>query len=532
MILRLTVENGTLAGRTYELRSGFLTIGRGENCSIRFDPRIERIASKQHAFVEARSDGFYLTDNNSLNGTYVNGQRVERVRISSGDRVQFGRNGTTAAIFIDEQQAPVIDMAAAQFHQIQQAAQHQPDNFQKSMSNIGLGQLEAVPEPSRTGRYVGIGFTIFAIVFMALIVVAITFAAVGIVPAIIAAVVAFTPAMIYLFPLIWLDRYDPEPLWLLALSFAWGALVAVLVSAVANTVIDAAVTLSFSEDAGDLAGAIISAPIFEEGSKGLGLLILLIFFRRYFDDILDGIVFGGVIALGFATVENVLYYGSALAGGGFGAMIFLFALRGILSPFAHVTFTAMTGIGCGVSRESHRGFVKVVAPVIGYVFAVMLHAVWNTLAMYSADLLQELGLIWVCKNVGFSERGEIVLCGFLVSYAVLQVPLFLAFVCFALYTMYRQSKILREMLALDIARGLIPQEHGDTAVSAFKSSAWLLGGLFTGKFRARSRYLRAIGKLGLSYWHIQRATAAQGETASFQQNPILREEVLKWREQV
>jgi hypothetical protein len=88
------------------------------------------------------------------------------------------------------------------------------------------------------------------------------------------------------------------------------------------------------------------------------------------------------------------------------------------------------------------------------------------------------------------------------------------------------------MLAIDIARGLIPKGHGETAVSAFKSSAWLIGGLFSGKFRARSRYLRAIGKLGLSYWHIQRATAAQGQTGSFQQNPILREEVLKWRDKV
>jgi protease PrsW len=308
-------------------------------------------------------------------------------------------------------------------------------------------------------------------------------------------------------------------------------LVAVLISVVANTLIGTAVTLSVSEDAGELAGAVISAPIFEEGSKGLGLLILLIFFRRYFDDILDGIVFGGVIALGFATVENVMYYGSALAEGGFGAMLFLFILRGILSPFAHVTFTAMTGIGCGISRESHRGFVKFVAPVVGYMFAVSLHAIWNGLAMFSAELLRKLELIWVCESVGMTGRIES-LCGFLIGYAVLQVPLFLIFVTFAFYTMYRQNKILREMLAIDIARGLIPKDHGATAVSAFRSSAWLIGGMFSGKFRARSRYLRAIGKLGLSYWHIQRATAAQGETGSFQQNPILREEVLKWRDQV
>ena len=531
MKLRLTVTSGSLGGRVFDLESGFLTIGRGETCSIRFDPRSERIASKQHAFIEARSDGFYLSDNKSLNGTILNGQPIQTAKLHSGDAVQFGRNGVTASIMIEQAGVRPIDLGAVQMEHIQQAALHRPDNLQNSMVNIGLGHLETVPQPSQTGKYVGIGLTIFAVVFMSLIVIAITFASVGIVPAIVAAIVAFTPAIIYLLPLIWLDRYDPEPLWLLALAFAWGALVAVLISVVVNTVIGAAVTISVSQDAGELAGAVISAPIFEEGSKGLGLLILLVFFRRYFDDILDGIVFGGVIALGFATVENVMYYGSALGEGGLGAMIFLFILRGILSPFAHVTFTAMTGIACGISRESHRGFVKFVAPIVGYVLAVTLHAVWNGLAMFSAQLLRKLELIWVCESAGMTGRIES-LCGFLISYAVLQVPLFLIFVGFAFYTMRRQNKILREMLAIDIARGLIPQEHGEKAVSAFKSSAWLLGGLFGGKFRARSRYLRAIGKLGLSYWHIQRATAAQGETGSFQQNPILREEVLKWRDKV
>jgi hypothetical protein len=98
--------------------------------------------------------------------------------------------------------------------------------------------------------------------------------------------------------------------------------------------------------------------------------------------------------------------------------------------------------------------------------------------------------------------------------------------------MRRQRKILNEMLAIDIARGLIPEDHARIATSAFRSSKWLVSGLFSGKYLARSRYIRSIGKLGLSYWHIQRATAAQGQTASFQQNPILREAVLKWRDKV
>ena len=88
------------------------------------------------------------------------------------------------------------------------------------------------------------------------------------------------------------------------------------------------------------------------------------------------------------------------------------------------------------------------------------------------------------------------------------------------------------MLAIDVARGLISDELVQTATSAFRSTAWLVGGVLSGKFLARSRYLRAVGKLGLSYWHIQRATIAKGDTASFQQNPILREEVLKWRDAV
>lgn len=513
MQLRLTITSGMLSGKTFPLETGFLTIGRSENCSVRFDPRGERVASKQHAFIEARPDGYYVTDNQSTNGTLINGHKIQKVKLADGDQIQFGTNGITAIVEIAEDRAaPVAEFRAQQIENFENIVESQPQNLQNSVVSIGLGQLEQQAEPSRTGRYVGIGVTIFAII-LSLIVALIMFASVGIVPAVIAAIIAFVPAMLYLLPLMWLDRYDPEPLWLLSLAFAWGALVAVIASFVINTIIGlvamgAAGGGEQGMAVGNVVGAVISAPIFEEASKGLGLLVVLIFFRRYFDDILDGIVFAGVIALGFATVENVMYYGNAIGKGGLPGLILLFVMRGILSPFAHVTFTAMTGIGCGIARESHNGFVRIAAPVVGYFLAVLLHGFWNGMAVFG----------------GFET--------FLAGYLVLEIPFFLIFVGFAFYIMYRQKKILKEMLAIDIARGLIPKEHGETAVSAFKSSGWLLGGLFSGKFRPRSKYLRAIGRLGLSYWHIQRATAAQGQTASFQQNPILREEVLKWRDQV
>ncbi|HEX8249444.1 MAG TPA: PrsW family glutamic-type intramembrane protease [Pyrinomonadaceae bacterium] len=506
MKLKITIQNGSLAGRTAELDNGFLTFGRDVNCNVKFDAN-ERVVSSKHAFIEAKPDGFYLTDNNSTNGTYVNGNRIQFHKLNSADVLSLGRDGVALKVYIEA--PPVLQnqfqpQPPSSGFQIPPAStptfQNQAAGWRESVTRIGVRPPAVQPAKSQTGKKIGIAVTIFIVVFLSLIVTAMIASSLGIVAAFIAAVVAFVPACIYILPLIWLDRYDPEPLWLLALAFAWGALVAVIFSATINDLMGA----YFGRDV----AAVISAPVFEEGSKGLGLILLLIFFRHEFDDILDGIVFGGTIALGFATVENVLYYGRGLVEGGFTTLVILFFLRGILSPFAHVTFTAMTGIGCGIARESHNTLVRILLPVLGYGCAVFLHAVWNGIP----------------TRYGFE--------GFWLGYLFLQVPFFAIFVCFAGYIMFRQNRILKEMLAIDVMRGLITQEQFDTATSAFKSSAWLLGSIGTNKYQARKRFLRAVGKLGLTYWHIQRATEAQGQTASFQQNPILREEVLKWRDKV
>src|SRR3954451_7260922 len=136
MKLTVSINDGSLSGQSFELETGFLTIGRGENCSIRFNPQRERIASKQHAFIEARADGFYLSDNQSTNGTLLNGEKIESPRkLSSGDVIQFGRNGSTSVVTISTaaQTAPSLrtpeqfrEQQAEQFHQA--AATQQPVN--------------------------------------------------------------------------------------------------------------------------------------------------------------------------------------------------------------------------------------------------------------------------------------------------------------------------------------------------------------------------------------------------------------------
>ncbi len=520
MKLTVTINEGSLAGREFVLATGHMSIGRTESCTIRFDPFVEKIASSQHAFIEARPDGFYITDNNSTNGTYVNGERITQKLLSDGDAIQFGTNGITARVAVEQRVSPSPTVEAtvayspasafdrSQIEEISQAySAGQTEGFKHSIVSLGLGKLEVEPSGSKTGKYIGIGITAMAIVFLTLLVALIIFFSIGPVAMVIAAVVAFVPAVFYLIPIMWLDRYDPEPFWLLSLAFAWGALLAVFISFIANTVVGISVAVMVDPEAGNLAGAVLAAPFFEELTKGAGLLMIVLVFRRYFDGILDGIIFGGVIALGFATVENVLYYGRALLMGGAQALVVIFFLRGILSPFAHVTFTAMTGIGFGLARESHNKLVKIVMPLVGLGAAMFLHMMWNLMAMVLGP-------------------------AFLLAYLVIEIPLFVIFAGFSGWIMWRQNRILKEMLAIDVARGLIPQEHFEKATSAFRSTGWKLSSIFSGKYRATSKYIQAIGKLGLSYWHIQRATAAQGNTASFQQNPILRQEVLNWRDQV
>lgn len=544
MKLRLTVLNGSIGGQVFELESGHLLIGRSANCSVKFDPLTDNIVSSQHAFIYATEDGFYLRDNESTNGTFLNGARVSEARLNPGDVITLGRDGIQASIDIvetgpaaeavlgepaptEESVVPIPAPVTASAFEVEteEKFRSEPANFGQSMTGFGLSAPEVKLPPPQTAMYVGVAIMSILIILAALPVMLLIVAGLGPVATVIATFTAFLPVALYLAPLLWLDRYDPEPFWLLILCFAWGGVVAILTSAVVNDVFTiVAAEATRNAQIGQLAGAVISAPFIEELMKGIGLFAMLLFFRRKFDDILDGIVFAGVIALGFATVENVLYYGRELLTAGLGGLLWIFLLRGILSPFAHVTFTMMTGIGCGISRESHNWFVRILMPIVGLGAAMFLHAVWNGMSVVVLIALYATGGVVACEAVGLGGE-NIGICAFFVGYTVLEIPVFLIFAAFSLFIMRRQSRTLREMLAIDVARGLIEEEHLKIATSLFKSIFWPLGGITSGKFFNRRRYLRAIGSLGLSYWHIQRATKAQGHTASFQTNPYLRSEV-------
>ena len=84
----LVVQNGPLKGSRLELTRSEVGIGRDPGCDVFLD---DITVSRHHASIRAGSRGDTIADSGSLNGTYVNGARVESSSLASGDVVQIGR---------------------------------------------------------------------------------------------------------------------------------------------------------------------------------------------------------------------------------------------------------------------------------------------------------------------------------------------------------------------------------------------------------------------------------------------------------
>jgi hypothetical protein len=135
---------------------------------------------------------------------------------------------------------------------------------------------------------------------------------------------------------------------------------------------------------GETLSVVVSAPFVEEAMKAGGILFAVR--RREVDGPMDGIVYAGWTAVGFAVVEDVEYFVRASAEGQLAAV---FVLRGLLAPFAHPLFTAWTGLAIG--RAVARGRPVFPAMLWGYALAVLSHALWNGSAV-AAQALGEVGL--------------------------------------------------------------------------------------------------------------------------------------------
>jgi protease PrsW len=294
---------------------------------------------------------------------------------------------------------------------------------------------------------------------------------------------------------LWLDRYEPEPRTLLAAGLLWGCFVAT------------AAALLLQGLGGLVAGFTsqqtleVVAPVTEEASKGVFLLLLLWWRRAELDGVLDGIVYAGMVGVGFAFTENILYLAAAYDGtdgmgpGGTEAITATFVVRCLMSPFAHPLFTTFIGIGVGLAVSSRTGGTRVLWPVAGYVCAVLTHAIWNT-----------------ATASGFDH--------FIVAYLVLMAPALIAVVGFAVWSRSSERRMLASALTDAASRGMVPETDirwvvDLTARRRSRAYARQIGG--RDAERAMRDYQQAAIELGFLHYRYLRGTPPPDYAARGQQ---------------
>ncbi|HEX8768392.1 MAG TPA: PrsW family intramembrane metalloprotease [Jatrophihabitans sp.] len=238
----------------------------------------------------------------------------------------------------------------------------------------------------------------------------------------------------------WLDRWEPEPSRLLLLAFLWGASVAIVVSLILE--------LASSEVLGTGVVLVLIGPAVEEAAKGAFLLVMLTGVRRReFDGVVDGLVYAGFAAVGFAFVEDIGYVAQSFSQGT-EATLATVIMRLVLAPFAHPLFTSMIGLGVGLAVSRPERPARWIYPLVGYLVAVTLHALWNGSLVF-----------------GFA--------GYLLVYVVIMVPAFVVALLIARHHRRRERDVVRRQLPELVYYRLITPAEAGWLDSIAARRAWL-----------------------------------------------------------
>ena len=276
---------------------------------------------------------------------------------------------------------------------------------------------------------------------------------VGVLAVAIGVVAALVPVAGVVAGFLWVDRWEPEPAKLLLLAFAWGACIATVTALLINSTAEAVGDELLGSGGGSTLQALVSAPIVEEAAKGLFVLLVLWRLSSEFDGVVDGVVYAGFSAAGFAFTENIYYFGRAFAEHGFGdahssGVIAAFFIRGVLSPFTHPLFGVMTGIGIGIAARTPSKVLRIVAPVSGYLAAVCLHALWNSAALLGGSKM------------------------FLNIYFLVMVPMFIGVIYLVVLQRRREQRIIAAALPRMAANRWIAPSEVELLASLSGRRAW------------------------------------------------------------
>jgi protease PrsW len=180
------------------------------------------------------------------------------------------------------------------------------------------------------------------------------------------------------------DQFEPEPASLIAVAVIWGGLIALTFAALTNSYFLSFLQNHLSPHTFDAWGAAIVAPIDEEFYKGAGLLVIYLMAKSEFDGLMDGLVYGAMIGLGFQVMENIQYFLHAAAQSGanqLGAVVGTYFVRVVLAGlYSHTLFSGLMGFGFAYA-VTRRDVSKQRRYAVAATFAVAAwaaHFVWNS----------------------------------------------------------------------------------------------------------------------------------------------------------
>jgi RsiW-degrading membrane proteinase PrsW (M82 family) len=272
----------------------------------------------------------------------------------------------------------------------------------------------------------------------------------------------------------WFDRYEKEPLHLLAISFLWGVAPAVIISGIVELILALFSGYdSVSTSAGlTLFNLGLIAPIVEEGVKLLGVLGLFWIAQREIDGPLDGIIYGAMVGFGFAATENVLFF---LTSESVGELLLLIFLRAMLFGSMHAMFTAFSGLGLAFAKYARRGWMSALWAVGGYLAAVLFHSLHN------------LGIVLATETPYF----------ILISLLFYGIGVLLILML-AIGSLVRERQTIRKYLQPYVERGVLSTPQWEAAASVQKrlSLEWsAIGNLEFNKYRTISRLYTICAEL-------------------------------------
>lgn len=182
-----------------------------------------------------------------------------------------------------------------------------------------------------------------------------------------------------------LDYLEREPPLLLATAFLWGGLVATSIAIRGTGALYNLLAKTISPAFAATWGPTLAGPTVEEIAKLLGVVVIVLIARAQVNSVLDGVVYGALVGLGFQVVENIGYAVNAVAvaGGGdqAGPVVATFLLRGFLAGlWSHTLFTALAGAGIGylVVRTDRSARERVGVALLAFAGAWACHVLWNS----------------------------------------------------------------------------------------------------------------------------------------------------------